>query len=338
MSAVALIASKICCRRSSCSARMWRKCTSSFSRRSRILASCSIFDCSIAFKTSISARFSSDWSLNKRSSFSPFCLACSCRMFESSCSFMSSMSAAFFWANSCATRSWWSFELCSWLFRCSSSLIWIVFCSSSHRNFSMLRFTNCTSKSASLFFRCSTRSARASLSTAARNSSMNLAMLTSCASVLFRTSSRPCCSALRPSSWRALNLVMSASIRTTPCSVLVSACCIISTFAMTRTICSSSSSRFRLLSFCSWMTWTISFSSFSMASSQWSAFFASSCKAPKAANNIWLSRSIMTFLVTLDMPFAFVQRRSGRSATALGIVLWISCVMTPSCRLEKNLL
>mmetsp|Transcript_40641 Transcript_40641/g.91685 ORF Transcript_40641/g.91685 Transcript_40641/m.91685 type:complete len:223 (-) Transcript_40641:474-1142(-) len=218
--------------------------------------------------TAISARFSSDSRRRRRSSFSPFCFSFSCRIFDSSCSFMTSRSAAFFCASSCATRCWWSLELWSSFLLCSSPRSSIVFCSSSHRTFSMLRFTRATSTSASAAFRFSTRSRRASRSTAARNSALKSSMSASCASVLLLTSSRLCLRATCLSSCCDRNWFMSCSRRTKPSSVFTRAICRTSTLATVRMIWSSMSSRFLRLSFCSSTTATISFCSLSIALSQ----------------------------------------------------------------------
>mmetsp|Transcript_35753 Transcript_35753/g.93359 ORF Transcript_35753/g.93359 Transcript_35753/m.93359 type:complete len:202 (+) Transcript_35753:2103-2708(+) len=107
---------------------------------------------------------------------------------------------------------------------------------------------------------------------------------------------------------------------------------------MVRTTCSSNDSRLRRLSSCSVWTSTISLCSKSSDASHKSALRARCCSEPSATIWMWLSRSIITFLVMLDMPLVLVHRRSGRVATALGMILWISCVMMPSWRLEKNLL
>mmetsp|Transcript_44144 Transcript_44144/g.93990 ORF Transcript_44144/g.93990 Transcript_44144/m.93990 type:complete len:200 (+) Transcript_44144:1349-1948(+) len=199
------MASSTCCRLSCASARTFRKLTSSFSRAARMLASDSTLAFSMASCTPISARRSSLFKRKSSSSFSPFFLASSWRMLDSSCDLKSSRSASFFCANSWATRSWCSFELWSSLLRCSSARMLMVFCSSSQRKRSMLRFTRATSRSASDVFRFSTRSARASRSTAARNSSLKAAMLAFCSSVVLRTSAKPLCTTAWFSSCRSLN-------------------------------------------------------------------------------------------------------------------------------------
>mmetsp|Transcript_78469 Transcript_78469/g.233772 ORF Transcript_78469/g.233772 Transcript_78469/m.233772 type:complete len:264 (+) Transcript_78469:1196-1987(+) len=166
MSAVALMAASVCCRFSCISTRIARMFTSSFSRAALIFAACSTLAFSIASCTPISARLSSDCRRRSNSSFSPCRLCSSCLMFDSSCFCISSKSAALFCAVSWATRSWCSLELWSSLLRCSSARRLIVFCSSSQRSFSMLRLMSATSTSASAALRFSTRSARASRSTA----------------------------------------------------------------------------------------------------------------------------------------------------------------------------
>mmetsp|Transcript_125795 Transcript_125795/g.350511 ORF Transcript_125795/g.350511 Transcript_125795/m.350511 type:complete len:336 (+) Transcript_125795:1576-2583(+) len=327
MSAVALIAARVCCRFSCISARSFRMFTSSFSRAALILAASSILARSMASCTPISARLSSDCRRRSSSSFSPWRLCSSCLMLDSSCFCISSRSAAFFCAVSWATLSWCSFVLWSSLLRCSSSRILIVFCSSSQRSSSMLRFTRATSTSASAALRFSTRSARASRSTAWRKSSMNFSMTASCASVLLVAISRSC----RASA-------MSRPSCTKLSSALARACWRTSTLVTVRMIWSSISSRFRLLSFCSSTTASMSFSSWPIVLSQYSALLDRNCREPTVTISTWLSRSIITFFVTLDTPFAFVQRLSGRSETAAGMTLCSSCVMMPSCRFEKNLL
>mmetsp|Transcript_13147 Transcript_13147/g.41473 ORF Transcript_13147/g.41473 Transcript_13147/m.41473 type:complete len:251 (+) Transcript_13147:1542-2294(+) len=192
MSPVALMAARVCCRFSCISARMARTFTSSFSLAALIFAACSTLALSMASCTPISARLSSDCRRSSSSSFSPCRLCSSCLMFDSSCFCSSSKSATFFCAVSWATLSWCSFELWSSLFRCSSARRSIVFRSSSQRSFSMLRLMSATSTSASAALRFSTRSARASRSTAERKSSMNFWMIASCPSVLFVAISRSC--------------------------------------------------------------------------------------------------------------------------------------------------
>mmetsp|Transcript_47208 Transcript_47208/g.143511 ORF Transcript_47208/g.143511 Transcript_47208/m.143511 type:complete len:365 (-) Transcript_47208:237-1331(-) len=338
MSAVALIAANVCARFSCISARMCRVLTSSFSLADRIFASSSTFALSMASCTPISARRSSDASRKSNSSFSPARFASSCRMFDASCSVSSSRSAAFFCASSWATRAWWSLELCSSLFRFSSSRIWIVFCSSSHLSFSICILTFATSRSASDAFRFSTRSARASRSTASRNSSLNAWMTASCAIVRLRPSSRPSSTAAWLSTCSDRKRPTSASRRTKPSSVLACENCSTSTFATVRTIWSIISSRFFLLSVCSSTIATTSLSSFSIVLSQYSARAARCWRDPMAAIKRWLSLNSITFLVMFDTPLAFVQRRSGNKATALGMIGWTSWAMMPSCRFEKNLL
>mmetsp|Transcript_29300 Transcript_29300/g.81823 ORF Transcript_29300/g.81823 Transcript_29300/m.81823 type:complete len:329 (-) Transcript_29300:173-1159(-) len=320
ISAVALIAASVCARFSVISACIALRFTSSFSRAARIFASSSTLAFSIASCTPISARRSSEARRSCSSSFSPACLASSWRMLDASCSWRSSRSAAFFCASSCATRASWSFELWSSVLRCSSARSLTVFCSSSHLSLSMLRFTRATSRSASDDFRFSTRSALASRSTAARKSSLNAWMTASCAIVLLRTSSMPTRTLAWFSTCSRLNLATSASSRTKPSSVLAWENCSTSTLATVRTIWSIISSRFFLLSFCSSNTAIISLSSFSMVASQWSAFDARYCREPMAAMRRWLSRRSITFLVKFETPFALVHRRSGRSATALGMI------------------
>mmetsp|Transcript_114803 Transcript_114803/g.331784 ORF Transcript_114803/g.331784 Transcript_114803/m.331784 type:complete len:216 (+) Transcript_114803:1453-2100(+) len=215
---------------------MARKFTSSLSRAARIFASSSTFAFSIASWTPISARRSSDASRIFSSSFSPACFASSCLMLEASCSCSNSRSAAFFCANSWATRALCNSELWSSVFRCSSPRNLMVFCSSSHLSRSMLRFTSATSRSASDVFRFSTRSARASRSTAARKSSLNAWIATSWAIVRFRTSSRPRSSEAWSSTCCVLKRDTSASSRTKPSSVFAWENWRTSTFATVRTI------------------------------------------------------------------------------------------------------
>mmetsp|Transcript_2300 Transcript_2300/g.6804 ORF Transcript_2300/g.6804 Transcript_2300/m.6804 type:complete len:228 (-) Transcript_2300:337-1020(-) len=221
-------------------------------------------------------------------------------------------------------------------FSCSLSLM--VFCSSPHFSFSMLRLISWTSTSPSTAFLFSTRSALASRSTASLKSRWKSAILVFCVTTSPRTPSRPVSSSTRLASWNFLNCWTSSSRRTKPCSVLTKACCMTSTLATVRTMWSSISSRLTLLWFCSSRTPDMSLSSFSIVKSQWSAFRASSCTEPIVAISTWLSRRSITFFVMLDTPFAFVHRRSGTFATALGMIGWSSCAMMPSCRLEKNLL
>mmetsp|Transcript_35753 Transcript_35753/g.93358 ORF Transcript_35753/g.93358 Transcript_35753/m.93358 type:complete len:219 (+) Transcript_35753:1344-2000(+) len=193
MSAVSLMAASVCSRFSAISAFIARRLTSSLSRAALILASSSILALSTASRTPISARRSSDWSRSSRSSFSPCRLTSSCRRLEASCSFIRSRSASFFCSVSWATRAWCSWVLWSSLLRCSSPRSAMVFCSSDHRIASISCLTFSTSSSVSTAFRFSTRSARASRSTASRNSAMKAAMALSCSRVAFRSSSRPTC-------------------------------------------------------------------------------------------------------------------------------------------------
>mmetsp|Transcript_124214 Transcript_124214/g.362566 ORF Transcript_124214/g.362566 Transcript_124214/m.362566 type:complete len:292 (-) Transcript_124214:448-1323(-) len=260
MSPVALIAASVCCLFSCISARMVRMFTSSFSLAAFSLPSSSTLAFSMASCTPISARRSSDCSRRSRSSFSPSRLCSSWRMFDSSCFCSMSRSAAFFCAVSWATRSWCSFELWSSLLRCSSSRRLIVFCSSSQRSFSICFLIFVTSISASAALRFSTRSARASRSTASRKSSMNFAMTASCASVLFVAISRSC---LASETSRRRSTKLS--------SVFARACWSTSALATVRMIWSSISSRLRRLSFCSSTTASMSPSSVPMALSQYCA-------------------------------------------------------------------
>mmetsp|Transcript_3026 Transcript_3026/g.7018 ORF Transcript_3026/g.7018 Transcript_3026/m.7018 type:complete len:206 (+) Transcript_3026:610-1227(+) len=173
----------------------------------------------------------------------------------------------------------------------SFSFSLIVFCSSVYRSSSISFRTFVFSKSVSLRFRFSTRSACASFF----STSFILRMLPSTSAMRFFTSSvLAVLSAFSSAKW-----VSSSEKRI---SVDWSALASTSVVAMVRSSCSMMSSRFFLLSSCSSVTNRSEFvccsTTFSVASNSCARWFS----PPTAENNKWASRIINTSLLTMLAP------------------------------------